>query len=69
MRQQTIALDVYGTLIDTSSVQVALRDIVGDKAELLSILWRTKQLEYSFRRGLMDRYVDFSVVTKEAHPV
>ena len=66
MKPQTIALDVYGTLIDTSGVLALLEHIVGDRAEDLSTLWRSKQLEYSFRRGLMDRYVDFSIVTREA---
>ena len=67
MISQTIALDVYGTLIDTAGVLSALAQIVGEQqAASLSNLWRTKQLEYSFRRGLMGRYVDFSVVTKEA---
>lgn len=63
---QVIALDVYGTLIDTSGVLDVLRDVVGGQAEEVSSLWRTKQLEYSFRRGLMKRYVDFSIITREA---
>lgn len=29
-------------------------------------VWRSKQLEYSFRRGLMNAFVDFSVVTRDA---
>jgi 2-haloacid dehalogenase len=29
-------------------------------------MWREKQLEYSFRRGLMQNYEDFSVCTREA---
>ena len=29
-------------------------------------LWREKQLEYTFRRGLMRRYVDFDVCTVQA---
>ncbi len=66
MKHQTIALDVYGTLIDTSGVLTLLETIVGAQAKGLSDLWRSKQLEYSFRRGLMDRYVDFSIVTQEA---
>ena len=28
--------------------------------------WRNKQLEYSFRRGLMKNYVKFSVCTQQA---
>lgn len=63
----TLAFDVYGTLIDTSGVlQVVQKYVPKDKACSLIELWRTTQLEYSFRRGLMEAYVDFSVCTKEA---
>ena len=62
----TLAFDVYGTLIDTAGVVAALRTLVGEKAEPLSDAWRVKQLEYSFRRGLMQNYRDFSVCTRQA---
>jgi 2-haloacid dehalogenase len=62
----TIAFDVYGTLIDTSGVVTALEKHIGHRAEPFSNLWRTKQLEYSFRRGLMQNYRDFSVCTSQA---
>lgn len=62
----TLAFDVYGTLIDTAGVTGALADHVGDRAPAFSRLWRDKQLEYSFRRGLMQNYRDFSVCTKHA---
>ncbi|MGB1311486.1 MAG: haloacid dehalogenase type II [Leucothrix sp.] len=62
----SLAFDVYGTLIDTHGVVDALRLLVGDDARLFSQQWREKQLEYSFRRGLMDDYVDFSVCTRQA---
>lgn len=61
-----LAFDIYGTLIDTDGVQKVLREFVGPGAEDFSALWRNKQLEYSFRRGLMKNYVDFSVCTKHA---
>ena len=66
MSQTTLALDVYGTLIDTKGVLLKLREHLGDQAEAFSDLWRDKQLEYSFRRGLMNKYVDFSICTQEA---
>ena len=62
----TVAFDVYGTLIDTSGMISALEKIVGGQAAPLSQLWREKQLEYSFRRGLMQNYRDFSVCTRQA---
>ena len=62
----TLAFDVYGTLIDTQGVIDALRQRVGDQAQAFSDLWRSKQLEYSFRRGLMRRYQHFGVCTAQA---
>ena len=43
-----------------------LREFVGDKAEEFSHIWREKQLEYSFRRGLMRSYETFGVCTSQA---
>ena len=62
----TLAFDVYGTLIDTQGVLLRLQHIVGDRAKEFSVYWRSKQLEYSFRRGLMRRYRDFTVCTSHA---
>lgn len=62
----TIVFDVYGTLINTRSVERALGSLVGPKSRVVSELWRQKQLEYSFRRGLMREYRDFSVCTRDA---
>lgn len=62
----TLAFDVYGTLIDTHGVVVALEKHVGDRAPEFSRMWRDKQLEYSFRRGLMQNYETFAVCTGNA---
>lgn len=62
----TLAFDVYGTLIDTQGVVAGLERIIGDKAGGFSQAWRDKQLEYSFRRGLMQSYVDFSTCISQA---
>jgi 2-haloacid dehalogenase len=62
----TIAFDVYGTLIDTHGLVADLKALVGDKAASFSQTWREKQLEYAFRRGLMQSYAPFSVCTRQA---
>jgi 2-haloacid dehalogenase len=62
----TLAFDVYGTLIDTHGVVIALENHVGSKALEFSRAWREKQLEYSFRRGLMQNYENFAVCTSNA---
>lgn len=64
--KKTIAFDVYGTLIDTRGVNELLTTLVGEKANDFSNMWRTKQLEYSFRKALMRRYDNFSVCTRQA---
>ena len=66
-----LAFDVYGTLIDTHGVVTELEERLGavGKGELaveFSRRWRDKQLEYSFRRGLMGAYVPFGQCTREA---
>jgi len=62
----TLAFDVYGTLINTSGVFDKLTRMITDRAEPFMKLWRQKQLEYSFRRGLMRQHTDFSVCTRDA---
>jgi 2-haloacid dehalogenase len=62
----TLAFDVYGTLIDTHGVVAKLEEIVGDRARDFSSSWRDKQLEYSFRRGLMQNYENFAACTRDA---
>jgi 2-haloacid dehalogenase len=62
----SLAFDVYGTLIDTHGVVEKLKAIVGDRAREFSSTWRDKQLEYSFRRGLMQNYENFAACTRDA---
>lgn len=66
--QPVLAFDVYGTLIDTQGVTVELKRRLTDptKANEFARRWREKQLEYSFRHGLMGAYVPFSECTREA---
>jgi 2-haloacid dehalogenase len=61
-----LAFDVYGTLIDPHGIVIKLQELVGVKAEEFSRVWREKQLEYSFRRGLMRSYETFAVCTSQA---
>ncbi|WP_163558716.1 haloacid dehalogenase type II [Halomonas sp. NO4] len=71
MSAKVLAFDVYGTLIDTHGVVTELETRLsasGKAAQAadFSRRWRDKQLEYSFRRGLMGAYVPFSQCTREA---
>lgn len=66
MSQPVLAFDVYGTLIDTAGVRRSLERLAGEQAGEMTALWRSKQLEYSFRRALMHNYVDFATCTRQA---
>jgi len=63
---KAIGFDVYGTLVDPLEMNQYLRRFLGDEAESFSQLWRSKQVEYAFRRGLMQKYETFGVCTKQA---
>ncbi|MCG7200127.1 haloacid dehalogenase type II [Marinobacter pelagius] len=61
-----LAFDVYGTLVDPMGMSDLLEQDAGDRAESVAALWREKQLEFSFRKGLMKAYEDFGVCTRQA---
>jgi 2-haloacid dehalogenase len=61
-----LAFDVYGTLIDPFRMEEHLRAAFGEKAKEASELWRSKQIEYSFRRALMKKYRAFDACTAQA---
>ena len=69
MRNDTItavAFDAYGTLFDVFSVTALCEQLFPGKGSALAQLWRTKQLQYSVWRSLMERYADFWRVTQDA---
>jgi len=58
--------DAYGTLFDVHSAVGKYRKRLGDIADQLSAVWRTKQLEYTWLRSLMGQHADFWQVTRDA---
>lgn len=58
--------DAYGTLFDVHSAVGKHRHRLGDSADPVSVLWRTKQLEYTWLRSLMGYHADFWQVTGDA---
>ena len=58
--------DAYGTLFDVHSAVGKHRERLGDIADQVSTVWRTKQLEYTWLRSLMKRHADFWQVTQDA---
>jgi len=63
---QACVFDAYGTLFDFASAARGCRDVLGDAIEKLTLLWRDKQLQYTWLRGLQGRHADFWQVTGDA---
>jgi len=66
MTIEVLLYDAYGTLWDPLSVMKRCEVCWPGKGAQVSQLWRTKQLEATWLRSLMGRYVPFSTVTREA---
>ena len=62
----TYVFDAYGTLFDVHAAVRKHADTVGADHAALSEIWRQKQLEFTWTRTLMDRYVDFWDLTQQA---
>jgi 2-haloacid dehalogenase len=58
--------DAYGTLFDYASAAEQCRGVLGEKMAPLTALWREKQLQYTWLRGLQSRHADFWQVTGDA---
>lgn len=58
--------DAYGTLFDFASAAARCTDVLGDRAAAVTALWRDKQLQYTWLRGLQGRHADFWQVTGDA---
>jgi 2-haloacid dehalogenase len=61
---RALVFDAYGTLYDVQSVRTLATELCGDRGDLVTQLWRIKQLEYTWLRGLMRRYEDFWSITR-----
>jgi 2-haloacid dehalogenase len=66
MSPRALVFDAYGTLYDVHSVVQRCDALWPGNGAALSQLWRQKQLEYTWQRSLMRRYVPFSQITREA---
>jgi len=63
---KAIAFDLYGTLFDVHSVATRCDEQFAGRGQEISNVWRQKQLEYTWLRSLMNRYIPFEQVTEEA---
>lgn len=63
---QSLAFDMYGTLVDPLGVERRLQRHVGAEAGAVARRWRETQLRYAALLTAMERYQDFTWVTERA---
>lgn len=66
MTIKAVVFDAYGTLYDIQSVAEITEDAFPGYGEIITQIWRIKQLEYTWLRSLMQRYQDFAAVTRDS---
>src|SRR3954454_16000168 len=66
MSIKAVVFDAYGTLYDIQSVAEITEDAFPGYGEIITQVWRIKQLEYTWLRSLMRRYQDFAAVTRDS---
>ena len=66
MTIKAVVFDAYGTLYDVQSVAVVTDEAFPGYGEIITQIWRMKQLEYTWLRSLMRQYEDFSTITRES---
>jgi 2-haloacid dehalogenase len=66
MSRSAYVFDAYGTLFDVHAAVRRHAGAIGPDGQLLSEIWRAKQLEYSWLRTLMGSYQDFWELTEQA---
>ncbi|MDZ4843502.1 MAG: haloacid dehalogenase type II [Hyphomicrobium aestuarii] len=65
MTSPIFVFDAYGTLFDVHSAVGRYKDEVGPKSDLLSAIWRAKQLEYTWIHARLEKTVTFASVTEQ----
>ncbi len=63
---RVLAFDVYGTLVDVHGIEKTAQPFLGAQSSVFIARWREKTLDYAFRRGLMQHYVDFAECGRQA---
>ncbi|MEA2917132.1 MAG: 2-haloacid dehalogenase [Bradyrhizobium sp.] len=66
MSIKAVVFDAYGTLYDIQSVAAVTEEAFPGYGEIITQIWRIKQLEYTWLRSLMLRYEDFWIITRDS---
>src|SRR5215472_1574168 len=59
-----LVFDAYGTLYDVHSVQAKTEELCPGKGDLITQIWRLKQLEYTWLQTALQGYRDFNFITE-----
>jgi 2-haloacid dehalogenase len=63
MAIKSLVFDAYGTLYDVHSVYTKTEELCPGKGDLITQLWRLKQLEYTWLQTSLQVYRDFAFLT------
>jgi 2-haloacid dehalogenase len=61
---KALIFDAYGTLYDVHSVQAKTEQLCPGKGDLITQIWRLKQLEYTWLQTSLQDYRDFAFLTQ-----
>src|SRR5271170_1958945 len=63
MAIKALVFDAYGTLYDVHSVYAKTEELCPGKGDLITQIWRLKQLEYTWLQTSLQEYRDFAFLT------
>jgi 2-haloacid dehalogenase len=63
MTIKALVFDAYGTLYDVHSVYAKAEALCPGKGDLITHIWRLKQLEYTWLQNSLQEYRDFTFLT------
>jgi 2-haloacid dehalogenase len=61
-----LIFDAYGTLYDVHSVHTKTEELCPGKGDLITQIWRLKQLEYTWLQTALQGYRDFDFITRSS---
>jgi 2-haloacid dehalogenase len=64
MAIKALVFDAYGTLYDVHSVYAKTEELCPGKGDLITQIWRLKQLEYTWLQTSLQEYRDFAFLTQ-----
>ena len=64
MAIKALVFDAYGTLYDAHSVYTKTEELCPSKGDLISEIWRLKQLEYTWLQTSLLEYRDIGFLTR-----